>query len=477
MQRAGPFRQRGEGRGGIVGIDLQLLQASEMAVPAFDQALTLPFDLGVRLRAAPSGRFGLKLAFVLDSTVPRLFRLGQRQFGLAPTQQGNLLAPAGNQTAQVQTGAVESRLRQRGHGGWVVCSERAFGVSAADPCRIGVGPAFPAQVDQQAFGQLHALRRTAGFVDADLQAPVCLFDRPGGLVHRMTAGHRLPLGAFEAVGVLHRRVRAQRIQHCAAACERDLGFGVSGLGQHLPGLHFLEPSLGFAARAACIVELGLCLAQTACLPPALRAGIDPVALLEAIDGLGQHLIFFQLAMIFLQLAQRLGYVAEQLGRERRQRLGQRIRQGGLIGLPRQLRLAQLNEGIHQRVVAFAAQVKQPLVDGAAVVGRGIEYLAPAIERFAQALLGQDDALGARQPQILIDARSAFGIFQHEEPAVHMGTRSGGREAGTERKIAWRAVVGDASELDPGITDAPVVAVHQQVPGHLLAAVAIRLDAR
>ena len=49
--------------------------------------------------------------------------------------------------------------------------------------------------------------------------------------------------------------------------------------------------------------------------------------------------------------------------------------------------------------------------------------------------------------------------------------------GAERQVMRRAVVGEAAELDPGIADAPVVAVHQQVPGHPLAAVAVGFDAR
>ena len=76
----------------------------------------------------------------------------------------------------------------------------------------------------------------------------------------------------------------------------------------------LQLGLRFAARPAGIVELGLRLAQRPRLPAALRAGIDAVALLEAVDAPCQRLVFLQLAAIFLQLAERFGDVAEQSAR-------------------------------------------------------------------------------------------------------------------------------------------------------------------
>jgi hypothetical protein len=100
-----------------------------------------------------------------------------------------------------------------------------------------------------------------------------------------------------------------------------------------------------------------------------------------------------------------------------------------------------------------------------------------LKRVAQALFGQDDALVAHQPKILVEAWRAVGILQHEEPAIHLGTCRDRGEPGAERQIMRRAVVGEATELDPGIADAPVVAVHQQVPGHLLAVVAVGFEPR
>ena len=46
-----------------------------------------------------------------------------------------------------------------------------------------------------------------------------------------------------------------------------------------------------------------------------------------------------------------------------------------------------------------------------------------------------------------------------------------------REDEIKAIVGEATELDPRITIATIVAAHQEIPGHPLAAVPIGLDAR
>ena len=76
-----------------------------------------------------------------------------------------------------------------------------------------------------------------------------------------------------------------------------------------------------------------------------------------------------------------------------------------IGLFGQLRLAQLDQSIHQGIVALGAQMKQAFVYGATIADRSVEHLTTAIERVAQALPGQDHALLAHQPEVLIDARA------------------------------------------------------------------------
>ncbi len=156
-----------------------------------------------------------------------------------------------------------------------------------------------------------------GFVDAAPQPPVGLFDRQGGGLQPTLPRGCFLLGAFEAVCVLHRRIRAQGLEPGLFAFERDLCIIVCRLGVRFLGLRFIEPSLCFAARPAGVVELGLGLAQRAGLPAALRAGVDAVSLVEALDGLGQGLLLIELAAIFLQLAKRLGDIAEQFGCQRR----------------------------------------------------------------------------------------------------------------------------------------------------------------
>jgi hypothetical protein len=252
---------------------------------------------------------------------------------------------------------------------------------------------------------------------------------------------------------------------------------VSYPGERFRGLGRLEPRLRVGARPACAVELGLGLSQRAGLPPALGAGVDPVPLVEALNCSCQRLVFFELAAIFLQLAQSLGDVPKQFRCERRQGLGECVRERGFVGLFRQLRLTQLNQRIHQGVVTPGAEMEQSLIDRAPVADGSIEHLAAAVQRVAQAFPGQDHALIAHQPDILIDARSANGILQHEEPAVHLGTRSDRGKPGAECEVMRRSVVGEAAEFDPGVADPPVIAAHQQIPRHLLAAIAVRFDAR
>lgn len=210
----------------------------------------------------------------------------------------------------------------------------------------------------------------------------------------------------------------------------------------------------------------------------MRAGIGPVTEVEAADRRGHGLVGLELAAVFFELAQGLGDVVQQLGGQWRQGLGQGVGQRAFVGLFRQHRRAQLDQGVHQCVIAARAQLEQALVHRAAVGLAGVEDLPKARQRLAQPILAQHLALRAGQPQVLVQALGAVlrRVVEHKEPAVDLRPRRTRRQPGAERQVMRRAVVGQAAELDPGIADAAVMAAHQEVPGHALAGVAIGLNA-
>ena len=154
---------------------------------------------------------------------------------------------------------------------------------------------------------------------------------------------------------------------------------------------------GVIEGAAGVVETRLCSAQGARLTPRIDARIDLVAPVELADRLAQRRQFRQLGAVFLELVHRVGHVAQQIVRQRRQRFGQRARQTVFIGTLRQLRLAQLDQRIHQRRIAHFAKMKQTLVDGAPVSAGRVIQLAMALQRGAQTVLAQDGALRIDQP--------------------------------------------------------------------------------
>ena len=80
-------------------------------------------------------------------------------------------------------------------------------------------------------------------------------------------------------------------------------------------------------------------------------------------------------------------------------------------------------------------------------------------------------------EFLADARACVSALEHEEPAFDVGPRRRGRKPGAEREVVRRSVLGLPAELDPGVTDAPIIAAEQQIPGHPLARIAVGLDAR
>ena len=87
----------------------------------------------------------------------------------------------------------------------------------------------------------------------------------------------------------------------------------------------------------------------------------------------------QRVAFLIETAERLGHGRHQAGAERGQRLGERPGQQLLVGLLRQLRLAQLDQQVDQRLVAVRAEAEQVLVHRSAVVGRPVIH-EPVLRR-------------------------------------------------------------------------------------------------
>jgi hypothetical protein len=290
---------------------------------------------------------------------------------------------------------------------------------------------------------------------------------------------RVGLGLLEAVRILVGRVAAQRLEPLSRGGERLPRRVVGGDGGVLRRACLVERGLRAVARLARTVERRLRLTQLARLSSRDHAGVHPVAALELRHRLQQPAGLVELPAIFLELVERLRHVAEQLVGQRRQGLGKRIGQRGLVGLLRQLRLSQLDQGVDEGVVATRAELEQPLVHCAPVtLRRGIQ-LAATGEGLTQALPGQYVPLVRREPDVLADARVRRGAvaLDQEEPAVHVRPARHGGESDPEREVTQASVRLAAAELEPAVTDATRITAHQQVPGHLLARVAVGLDTR
>ena len=125
------------------------------------------------------------------------------------------------------------------------------------------------------------------------------------------------------------------------------------------------------------------------------------------------------------------------------------------GFSGQLRLAQLDQGVHQCVVARGAEMKKPLIDGTPIALGGLEDLPATLQGIAQPFLGEDDPLAVRRPDI-IDAQRILAILQDEEPSNALAGDCG--PSPTPSEDSGGAVFADAAELDPGISTAGVIAV-------------------
>ena len=284
----------------------------------------------------------------------------------------------------------------------------------------------------------------------------------------------LALGVVELAGAGVGGVVAQGVEACAGSDQAARVVCEAGIGVGFGAACLVERLALCVDGAAGVVEVGLRAAQLGGLAAALGGGVALVASVELFDGVGQRFVFGQFAAVFLKLVEGVGHVAEQLVGQRRQGFGERLRQAVFVRLLRQLRLAQLDQGVHQRAIAGGAEVEQALVDGAPVVaGLGQHLAAERRQRFAQVFAAQHHAGRAEQPQIAADAP----VFHEEEPAIWTRPACAGGHAAAQREVVRRAVVVAATEFDPGVAGAPLVAVEQQVPGHFLVGVAVRFDAR
>ena len=238
-------------------------------------------------------------------------------------------------------------------------------------------------------------------------------------------------------------------------------------------MRFVEFRARCIQVAAGIVEIGLRLAQGARAAPRGDLRVAPIAGAKRSNRLAHGLDLRYVAAQIGEFAHGLRHILEGRSIERTQRMRQCVREKSFIGFQRQLRLAQLNQRIDQCVVAFGAEMKQPLVHGATIGLGGREYLASGANGLDQALARQGGLLGRREPQILADA-----LVGHEEPRLRGGTAGDRAQAAAQgqRQDLPRTV--EAPELEPRVANAAFVAlVHQEIPIHALAAIAIRFHTR
>ena len=142
----------------------------------------------------------------------------------------------------------------------------------------------------------------------------------------------------------------------------------------------------------------------------------------------------QCVAVLLQAAERLGDVGDDRLVDRRQRLGERIRERVLARPLGQLRRAELDQQVHQCAVALLAEAEQRLVDRAAVVAGAVVHRAAARDRVLQPVAGQRDARGVDQREALADA-----LAGDEEPVLGDAAAGHGLQAATQRAERGRPV--------------------------------------
>ena len=239
-----------------------------------------------------------------------------------------------------------------------------------------------------------------------------------------------------------------------------------------PGARLVEFRLCSVDVTARIVEIGLRLPQGSCAAPGGHLGVASIAGAERPDRFAHGLDLFQVAPDVGEFAHGFRDILEGGTIEGAKCVGECFREAPLIRVFGQLRLAQLNQRVDQRVIAFGPQMKQLLIHGATINLRGGEYLAMGTNGLDQALPRKRGFLRRGQPQIRADA-----LFGDEEPGFRSVTAGNRAQPAAQGQRQHLPSVVEASELDPRVAGTALVAlVHQQIPFHALAAVAVRFDA-
>jgi hypothetical protein len=450
----------------------QLLQTIEVALPGVDQCSALSFHRVVRIFAPRGSTFDLVVAFVAGLCLEGALLLGAVRILAPAAQQHDLLTAPGGKSAQLIAGGVEGEKFERRELGRAAGAEHALGAEIADAGGAGKTEGPRAILGDGLLGVTAALEAFACEADFALEPAFGLVQFTLGRIGVAPAVLGFFVGQRQPVGVLHDRVGLQDLQPRAAGPQRAFGSFVTAHGPRFGLLRGFQVGARLVERTAGVVEAGLRAAQAARLASGLGAGIETIALVELADGACQRFILFQLTAILLQLVERIGHIAEQIGRERGKRLGECIRQAAFVGLLGELGLTKLDQGIHERGIPSGAEMEKAFIDGAAI-GRGrLENQAVISQRVLQALFRQHDALWTGEPEVEADAP----IFEHEEPAVDLRSCGRSRESTAQREVLRLLVLRQTAELDPSVAHTPVVLSEQQVPRHLLAGIAVRFDA-
>lgn len=180
----------------------------------------------------------------------------------------------------------------------------------------------------------------------------------------------------------------------------------------------------------------------------------------------------QLLLLLVQGAERLGDIRHHGLVHRRQRLGERLGKRLLAGPLGQLRLAQLDQQVHQGRIALLAEPEQRLVHRPAVGARRVVHQSPAVRRIGQPVAADRGAGGVQQPQF-----PAHPLVGHEVPMPGDTATGHGFQATAEGGVAGRTVLVQTAELDPGVPEPfgmRVLATEQQVPLHALLRIGVGL---
>jgi len=179
----------------------------------------------------------------------------------------------------------------------------------------------------------------------------------------------------------------------------------------------------------------------------------------------------QVQALLLQVVEGRGDVAEHRLIDRGERLRERRGQAVRVRPLRELRLAELDQEVDERVVPRRAEVEQVLIHSSPVRRRVDEHLTVSADRLGQAVSGERRPARADQPEVL-----AHPLRGDEEP-VRGDAATGDRfDPAAQGEVPRLAVLAHPAQLQPRVPEPLVVAVsHQEVPLHPLAAVPVGLD--